>query len=174
MDQSPTSTAPDPGLAILDREPGRFLFAAWQNVSILVWVAQADAAAVSRLKAALAGFIAEHPGGRSCVTVVGAGVPLPTDDEARARFVELLKRSAGHLACLAVVAEGKGFERSGLLGFHTNLRMAAAEPSEFGFLGSVEELARWLPPRHRKTGTALPPEELAAAVRRAIDEAHRG
>ncbi len=132
-----TNAAPDMSLTILDREPRRFLFAAWQNVSILVWLAQADAATVARLKAALAGFVADHPGGRSCVTVVGSGVPLPTDEEARARFVEMLKRSAGHLACLAVIAEGKGFERSALLGFHTNLRIASAETSDFGFLASV-------------------------------------
>jgi hypothetical protein len=162
--QPPSSardSAPAAGLVILDREPEKFLFAAWQNVSILV------------LKEALTDFVAAHPEGRSCVTVVGERVALPTDPDARVRFIDLLKRSAGQLACLAVVAESTGFARSALLSFHTSMHLAATGPSELGFLGSVDELTSWLPERHRKTGTVLDPSELGDAVRQAIDEANR-
>ena len=175
---APAASQPEParhdsGLVVLDREPGRFLFAAWQNVSILIWLAQADAHGAARLKDTVAKLTAEYPNARSCVTIVGAGVPIPTDDEARARFVALLQRSAGQLACLAVVAEGKGFERSALLSFYTSMRLATTTSSEMAFLHDVDELEKWLPAHHRKTGVVLDPAQLGAAVRQAIAESKR-
>jgi hypothetical protein len=160
-------------LVILDREPGKFLFAAWQNVSILVWVAQADAAATIRLKQAVAKLALEYPDARSAVTVVGAGVPIPTDDDARARFVDLLRRAAGQLVCLAVLAEGKGFERSALLAFHTSIRLASTAGSEMAFFEDVGSLARWLAEHHRRSGTVLEPITIGDAVKQAIEEANR-
>jgi hypothetical protein len=159
-------------LVILDREPAKFLFAAWRNVSILVWLAQADAPAVVRLNKAVAKVAAEYPNARSCVTVVSAGVPIPTDGEARARFVELLQRSAGQLACLAIIAEGKGFERSALLSFHTRIRLAATASSEMGFFEGIDGLESWLPERHRRTGIVLDPARLREVVQQAIDAAN--
>jgi hypothetical protein len=42
-----------------------------------------------------------------------------------------------------------------------------------GFLDSVEELARWFPERHRKTGVDLDPARLIAIVNEAVEVANR-
>jgi hypothetical protein len=163
----------DKGLVVLDREPGRFLFGAWQNVSIVVWAAQMDTPAIVRLRDATAKVIAEYPTGRSCVTVVNDGVPLPTDEAARSRLVDLLKRAAGQLTALAVVAgQRTGFERSAFLSFHTNLRIATSNSSEIAVLETFEELARWLPERHARTGVILDPVALVDIVRHAVDQSN--
>lgn len=163
----------DRGLVVLDREPKKFLFGAWYNVSIPVWVGQADAAAVARLQVAAAKLAAEYPEARSCVTVINPGLPLPTDDEARARFIGILSRSAQQLANFAVVVLGTGFERSAVLAYHTNVHFASSGSCEMGFLDSIEGLARWLPERHRKTGIDLDPARLIAIVKEAVEVANR-
>src|SRR5579864_5340576 len=73
---APLSTNRD-DLVVLDLEPGAFLFGYWKNVTILVWAARADASTVARLGRALAG-IAPTSGGRSAVSVLEEGLPLPT------------------------------------------------------------------------------------------------
>lgn len=156
------------GLVILDHDPGRFLFGAFQNVSILVWVAKADAAGMTRLVLATSKIAAEYPGGRSSVTVIGAGVPLPSDDDTQARLIQILRRSAGELACLAILTEGKGFARSARLSFHTKMQLASTGTYEMGFLDGIDELEQWLPKRHLKTGTAVDSSHLGDAVRQAI------
>jgi hypothetical protein len=155
------------GLIVLDSDPGRFLFAAWLNVSVLVWIAQVDEAAAARLKAATSNLSAEYPQGRSCVSVIKPGLPFPAEG-ARARFIEVLNRSGAGLANLAVVILGQGFERSAHFSYHTSVRLASTGTSEVGFLGSIEELTAWLPERHRVTGIALDPEELSRAVKQAL------
>jgi hypothetical protein len=158
-------------LIVVDREPGKFLFATWRNVSILVWTAQVEAGAVLRLRVALARLMQLYPNGRSCVTVACSGLILRKDYEARSPLIELMRRSATQLACLGILAEATGFERSALLGFHTNLRIASNGSCEMAFLNGVEDLAAWMPERHAKTGVELDPYRLADVVRQAIEEA---
>jgi hypothetical protein len=157
----------DRGLVVLDSEPGKFLFSAWLNVVILVWVAQADQLAVIRLKDATSSLATEYPRGRSCVSVITPGLPFPADG-ARAGFIEVLKRSGAGLANFAVVVLGEGFERSALISYHTSMGLTSTGTGQVGFLRSIEDLADWLPRRHRGTGVALDPEQLSAMVERAI------
>jgi hypothetical protein len=159
-------------LVVLDFEPGAFLFGHWKNVTILVWAARADASTIARLGRALAG-IASPPGGRSAVSVLVEGLPLPSA-ETRAAIVDVINNRAQHLACLGVVVNGSGFASSALMSAHTDIRAKSTGSYEMGLLGSIEELATWLPPLHlQRTLVKIEPAELADRVRRALDMVRR-
>src|SRR5579859_4508497 len=98
---------------------------------------------------------AEDPNGRSSIAIVNTGVPLPTDDDARARLIDMVNRAGGQLAALALVARRVGFERSSFLSFQTNLRLATSGSSDIGFFDTLAEVGRWLPERHAKTGVVI-------------------
>jgi hypothetical protein len=155
-------------LVVLDLEPGAFLFGYWKNVTILIWAARADASTIARLGRALAG-VASPPGGRSAVSVLVEGLPLPSA-EARAAIVDVINQRAQNLACLGVVVSGSGFASSALISAHTDIRAKSTGSYEMGLLGSIEELAAWLPPLHlQRTLVKLEPAELANRVQRALD-----
>src|SRR5260221_567381 len=98
---SSTGAALSPSdFTVLDCEPGRFLFGHWKNVTILAWAALADASVIARLRSALSRVIALHPEGRSTVSIIAEGLPLPTP-EARAAIVDLIKENADNIACIA-------------------------------------------------------------------------
>jgi hypothetical protein len=152
---------------VLDREPGAFLFGQWKNVTILAWSAIADAATIARLKDALSRVVAAHPEGRSTVSIIAEGLPLPTP-EARAALIDLMNQNVQNIACIAVVIGGSGFGSSALQSLHTNIRSKSPRSYEMGLLGSVEELKAWLPPRHlKRTMVSLDPAELGDVVNRA-------
>jgi hypothetical protein len=154
-------------LVVLDHEPGAFLFGHWKNIAILAWAAQANASTIARLKHALSRVVS-HPGGRSTISVIAEGLPLPTQ-EARAGLVDLVNQGAG-LACLAVVVNGTGFGSSALISAHTEMRNKSKRTYEMGVLGSVEELKVWLPPLHlRRTNVRIEPEQIGDNVHRAFD-----
>jgi hypothetical protein len=153
---------------ILDREPGKFCFARWTNVVVQAWAAQADAAAIARLRQALtrAGGL----GVRSSISVIAEGLPPPTE-EARAGFIELMNSGAKEIVCLAVIVNGTGFASSALRSSLTGMRVATTRTYEMAVMGSVDELGPWLPPRHvAKTGVEIDPVRLCDFVR---DVAHK-
>jgi hypothetical protein len=171
--QSSPASAPASSLTVLDREPGAFLFGQWKNVTILAWSAIANAATIARLKRALSVVVGSHPEGRSTVSIIAEGLPLPTP-EARIAIIDLIKRNAGDIACIAVVVNGSGFGSSALRGAHTDIRAKSTMSYDMGVLGSLGELKAWLPPRHlKRTQVALDPAELESIVQRAQQGAAR-
>jgi hypothetical protein len=161
------STAADTSdeLRILDREPRKFAFAQWRNITLLAWAAQADAAEIERLKRALPTVVGHYPGGRSTVSVIAEGLPPPTQ-AAREKIVEILNANASDLACVAVVVAGSGFSSSALRSVHTGLRFVTPRSYEMMVLGSVDEVGPRLAPSHaKKTGVVIEPAKLVEVVR---------
>jgi hypothetical protein len=155
-------------LAVLDREPGGFLFGQWKNVTILAWAAKADESTVVRLRTALSRVVGSHPNGRSTISIISEGLPLPTP-EARAAIINLINENATDLACIAVVVEGRGFSSSALISAHTDIRAKSNRSYEMGLLRSVDELTTWLPPLHlERTQVSLEPKELGDVACRAL------
>jgi hypothetical protein len=160
---------PTTQLAVLDREPSAFLFGQWKNVTILAWAAKANESTVVRLRRALSGVVGSHPNGRSTISIIAEGLPLPTP-EAREALIDLINENATDLACIAVVVEGRGFASSALISAHTDIRAKSARSYEMGLFRSVDEMTFWLPPLHlERTQVSLDAEELGDVVQRALD-----
>jgi len=158
-------------LRILDREPGKFLFGQWKNITVLAWAAQADANTIARLRRSLASVVGTCPGGRSTVSIIAEGLPPPTDD-ARERVADLMNGDNIDLACLAIVVNGSGFMSSVLRSMHTGMRIGAPRSYEMAMFGTTDELARWLPPLHlAKTGVHIDAAELRKIVCDALSAA---
>ncbi len=151
-------------LTILDSEPEAFLFSAWQNVTIIVWLRQATGADVARLTKVTESVVAAYPQGISNIHLIARGAAIPTPD-ARDGFVALMKTIERQLACVAVVLEGRGVVASALRNAIVGIRMLAPRTCAFRMHGNVEDVVRWLPEEHRtRTGVALDPAALASAL----------
>ncbi|HMI85694.1 MAG TPA: hypothetical protein VK550_16465 [Polyangiaceae bacterium] len=151
---------------VLDSEPGAFIFGSWKNVFIGVWESQATMTAVDRMLRATTALNDLHPMGRSTIHIVAHGAGLPTPD-VRAHFVNVLKKNADKLACVAVVVVGTGFWTSALRSFVTGLRWLAPRSFEFRMDGSIEDVAQWLPAEHlKRTGVELDRRQLVQVIDR--------
>jgi len=134
---------------VLDSEPGAFLFGSWKNVFVAVWECQATMPAVDRMIRASTSLNAAHPTGRSNIHIIAHGAGLPTP-EVRAHFVDLMKKHAEQLACVAVVVGGTGFWTSALRSFVTGLRWLAPRSFDFRMSTTIEEVVKCLPAEHQK------------------------
>lgn len=151
-------------LTLLDSRPGEFAFYGWNNVTLIIWPTQATGYAVERLTAVTERMIGIFAQGVSNIHVVANGAPLPTA-EARAGFVDIMKRHEARLACVAVVLEGSGFWAATLRSVITGMRMVSPRTFPMRFHESIAEVPRWLPKEHeRLTGTELIPDGLYRAL----------
>jgi hypothetical protein len=152
----PPSFAPaSDAFAVLDSEPGAFLFGVWKNILVAVWRSQATGPAVERLAKATDAVAARRPGPRSNVHLIASGAGLPTA-EARAAFVTLMKRNAESLACVAIVIDGTGFWSGALRAALSGIHVLSPRSFDFRLLGATEDVVRWLPAAHeRKTGVPV-------------------
>ncbi|HVZ35108.1 MAG TPA: hypothetical protein VG963_21930 [Polyangiaceae bacterium] len=156
-----TSSSP---LTVLDEERGQFLFAAWKNVSIFFWLAQATGMAVLRLARATDPLYAAHPEGVSNIHVVPGGTDLPTT-EAQREMLALMKSRADRRACMAVVLGGTGFWASALRSFITSVRFVSPRSHALTIHGTLQQAAFWLPrPHFERSGVWLERAELLAAL----------
>jgi hypothetical protein len=156
-------------LAVLDAEPGQFLFGAYHNVVLCVWVAQASPVAVARLGHAVGNVCRTHPEGVSMIHVVHDGVGVP-DAAARAALVALATTRAERAASIAVAVLGTGFWASAVRSFVTGVHIACPRGFELAIHASVDEAVTWLPSGHaQRTGVYLGSSTLAAMVERASD-----
>jgi hypothetical protein len=154
--------ADDP--VVLDSEPGAFIFGSWRNVFIGIWESQATMAAVDRMVKATDAMTELHPTGRSTIHIVVHGAGLPSS-EVRTHFVDVLKKNADQIACVAVVVGGTGFWTSALRSFVTGLRWLAPRTFHFRMFTTIEEVSRWLPDEHNKrTGIEIDPKQLVKVV----------
>jgi hypothetical protein len=150
---------------VVDAEPNAFAFHIWRNISIIVWHTQATGPAVERLAAVTREMMRDHPGGFSSVHIAKIGAPMPSP-EGRQAFLDLLKVCTPQLKCAAVLIGGDGFWASALRGAATGLWLAFPKTFELNLSSDVDEVARWLAPKHeQKTGVRLDPEAVASVLR---------
>jgi hypothetical protein len=144
--------------------PGRCYFGAYCNIAIGVWVAQANLAAAETLLRVAREMAVRCPGRHSSVGFLLHGLPGPLPEAVPALTKVWEKRP--DLACTAIVLEGSGFWASGLRSMLSNTRREGGGnvPSKIG--SSIEAVVEWLSAQNELgTGVAIPPEELARALR---------
>jgi hypothetical protein len=151
-------------LNLLDMEPGVCAIGSWQNVTIIVWWAQANASAVRRLAQATETMRELHPERVSNVHIVndGAGLPLP---EARAGFVKIMQDYADSLGNVAVVIGGSGFWASTMRSAITGMRFISPRSFEMRLHATPSEILDWLPLAHlQRTGVTIARNTLACIL----------
>src|SRR5262245_21374132 len=119
----PVQPAPPLQATTLASVPGHYLFAAWQNLSIVVWVRQADLSAVLKLAAISQQMQERHPRGHSSISCVLNGVGGPAPDAAAA-LGRLMNGPGADRVCTAVVIEGEGFWASRMRSAITNMQLS--------------------------------------------------
>ena len=155
-------------LRLLDSEAGHFSFFVWQNVTIVAWASAATGSVVQRIDAASAPLLKEHREGISTIHLVKEGAGMPTA-EAREGFLQSMKVNAKSLQCVSVVMLGGGFWASTLQSIVTGMRMLAPNSFVLRVDNGFDSCVHWLPPEHlRRTGVALRPDELKAAMTEAF------
>ena len=153
-----------PRATLFDHEVGHFYFGYWKNVSLIVWVAEADEQALHRLAPMTERLVREYPGGHSNLSFVLDGV-LPPRGKAKEVLASLFAGGAADLRCVGIVLEGVGFWASALRSPLTNAHMSSSSRLALRLSDSREELASWLASRHQATtGTAVTPDELMAIM----------
>jgi hypothetical protein len=151
-------------LKLLDSEPGHFSLFIWQNVTIVAWGSQATGPAVRRIEVATTALMKHHPTGVSSIHLVKEGAGMPTA-EAREGFLQSMKVHAKSLQCVTVVLLGGGFWASTLQSIVTGMRMLSPNTFLMRIDNGFDSAIHWLPAEHqRRTGIALPPAELKAAM----------
>ncbi len=157
-------------LRLLDSEAGHFSFFVWQNVTIVAWAAAATGPAVKRIEVASTPVMKEHPEGVSAIHLAKEGAGMPTA-EAREGFLQSMKVHAKSLQCVSVVLLGGGFWASTLQSIVTGMRMLAPNSFAMRIDNGFDSCLHWLPPEHlRRTGVALRPNELRAAMNEALSQ----
>lgn len=142
-------------LRLLDHEPARFAFFAWNNITVMVWLALPDATDVARLIKMGEGRAAEQSAKLSDVHLVPHKVGLP-DAEARDALLRASRSGARHLAAVGVWLAGAGFWASAVRGFVTSLNVVLKAPFELRMFGDQKDLAEWLAPLHtERTGIEI-------------------
>lgn len=144
--------------------PGRCYFGLYRNVAIGVWVAQANLAAAETLLRMARELAVRCPEGHSSVGFLLDGLPGPLPEAVPALTKVWTKRP--DLACTAVVIEGSGFWASGLRSMIANQRREGGGNVASKIGSSIEEVVDWLSAQNEQgTGVAIPPPELATALR---------
>lgn len=173
MVASPSPRAPIAPLEALTSERDRCAFFAYKNITIAVWMGQADLAAAKAAERAAGIMAARHRTGRSYVGFILDGLPGPTP-EATEIFTKVMGQRET-LACIAYVIEGSGFWASGLRSLVNNVYRESGAAGRLKVATSVEDLAVWLSPKHLEaTGTAVPEPELREALLQARRLGDRG
>ena len=155
---------------MFDHEVGHFYFGYWKNVSLIVWVAEADEQALRRLAPMTEKLVRDYPDGHSNLSFVLDGV-LPPRGGAKERLASLFAGEAAALHCVGIVLEGVGFWASTLRSSLTNAHMSSSSRLALRLSASRGDLAAWLAPRHESsTGWAVNAEELLAVMASMRDE----
>jgi hypothetical protein len=156
---------------------GHVSVCAFQNISIIVWVAHATVPAVHCLQEVSKTMIVRFPNGHSSVSFILDGVGVPTPEAQVA-----LQRSLGtrsQINVTGIVLEGSGFWASGLRGMISNSHREAQAKSALKIMTSIDSLVGWFCEEHNeRTGVELAPMALRDVLQRArrIGEtaAHQG
>jgi hypothetical protein len=157
-------------LTVLDSELNHFVFGHWHNVNVTVWQHQATGKAVARFTKVVEALTRQHPTGLSSIHLIANRAGVPTA-EARAGFLQLMKRYEKDLANVAIIIAGSGFWASTMGSVITGMRLLA--PMSFGFriFNNIDESAPWLAEGHsKKTGVTLDEAQLVTVLKSAQHE----
>jgi hypothetical protein len=164
MSQATTSLRPAVRATLLDVDPGRFRYSAWNNVSVGVWSDQATLEAAQRVIRVSKWMTQEYPQGHSNIIFVLAGAPAPTPD-ANEVFSRVYDEKFSHLSCLGIVLEGSGFWASRIRSSITSMRISVPGKVRVRVSDDVDELLEWFLPEHNQgTGVKLSLGELRRAL----------
>lgn len=149
---------------VIEVEPGTCSAGAWANLTITRWQNRATGPAVERVARVSREIRAAYPNGISSVHLLCEGTGLPTP-EGREGLMRLMNSQVEQLACVAIVIGGSGFWASAIRSMITGLRSMSSRAYELKLMGSIDEVAAWVPGVHtRRTGVAIRNDSLARAL----------
>src|SRR5688572_27614214 len=83
------------------------------------------------------------------------------ESDVRDVVVQLIRYSAPHVACVAVILNSTGFLASAIRSFITGLRVLAPRSFDIHVYTALPEVIEWLPAEHaRRAGVAVDPAKL--------------
>jgi len=139
----------------------------YRDVTITVWHASGDEAAVHSLDEVSFRRLPRFPRGVSGVHVIKEGTGLPSAG-ARAALVASARKWAGQIAAVAVVIEQAGFFGSAMRSMVTGIQLLSKAEYPMRVFATTRAVADWLPvPHAERTGTVLEPASFDAAMQRA-------
>jgi hypothetical protein len=163
---NPVLSSTGDSLETLVVERGRCHFSAYRNITISVWVGQANVAAAQAALGAGKEMARRHPHGHSAVCFVLDGLSGPTPD-AQPLIAKVLGQRAD-LKCAAIILEGSGFWASGLRSMINNIHREGGGNAGLKIATTLAEVVAWLSENHQaRTGVAIAPDALAEALSRA-------
>lgn len=158
-------TAEQPvGLKSIELESNRFRSFIWENLTILVWIDQADLEAIKTILTLNQKVIRRYPQGHSTINFILDGLQPPTP-EARDAVKYLYQKEKSGIACIVNVLEGTGFWASALRGSFTGIKLETQGSVALRIYNSIDEAIAWLPSEHEKrTGVRLDPQQLRTVL----------
>jgi hypothetical protein len=154
-------------MAVLDSEPGLFVFAGWRNFNIFVWTQGANMDAVRRIERTNPERTAAHPEKISTVHIVTAKSGPPEPD-ARQAF-DAMHQQWGHtVGCAAVVIERGGLMGVAVRSVIAGMTIVAPKHYRVKVFDALETSAPWLAEHHgRSTGVQCDESDVLAVLRAA-------
>jgi hypothetical protein len=149
---------------LLDCDPGRFRYSAWNNITVGVWADQATLEAAQRVIRISKWMTSRFPQGHSNIIFVLDGAPAPTP-EATKIFSKVYDEKFSDLACMGIVIEGTGFWASAMRSMITGQRLHAPGNVRVRVCEGIDPLLEWLLPEHyARTRTRFQPQEIRSAL----------
>jgi hypothetical protein len=140
-------------------EKDQVVIATWQNVTIVVWAAQATLPVVQEF-GKISGRLLRSYQKVSNVQIIVDNAPMPTD-EARLEFDRLTELGADRLACVAMVLAGSGFWTSAMRSYLTSVHWVKQRPFVPRIFTTLHEAAVGIPPVHvERSGVAIAAQAL--------------
>jgi hypothetical protein len=159
-------TSTSDSLETLVVERGRCHVSAYRNITISVWVGQANPAAAHAALRAGQEMARRHPQGHSTGVFVLDGLPGPTPDAQPLIAKVLGQRSS--LKCAAIILEGSGFWASGIRAMINNTHREANGGASLKISTTLAEVVGWLSENHEeRTGVAIAPDLLEQVLTQA-------
>ncbi len=144
-------------------EPGRYLFAQYDNVAVAVWLTSADGPATQEM-ANFTDRIVRERNLFSIVHVLESGAGLPTR-EARDTLVATARAHREHLVSAGALLLQPGMVALLMRAFIRGIRTLVRGSVDIQIEQNAATLANWMAPRHAaRTGTRLSASELASLV----------
>lgn len=163
---NPVLSSTSEALETLVVERGRCHFSVYRNITISVWVGQANVAAAQAALRAGKEMARRHPQGHSAACFVLDGLSGPTPD-AQPLIAKVLGQRAD-LKCAAIILEGSGFWASGLRSMINNTHREANGSAGLKIATTLAEVVGWLSENHQeRTGVAIAPDVLEEVLTRA-------
>lgn len=147
--------------------PGVFSMDALADIVLITWHGATTLESMPIFEALCAQTRQRFARGISCAHLITSQHPRLPDGPTRDELARINQAYSDLAACCAVVIPLQGFLGSALRGLVTAITLKTRPDNvELKIVGTIEEAAEWLAPAHlARTGRAIAPEELLAAMR---------